>query len=159
MRAVALESDVIVFVSDVWQTTCTAVRAGEEGFVIDSPVYPEELRALPDVLAQAGFPVSGLLRHPRRLGSPAGPPGLPGGCTRVRGVNGRGGWPLSPERRSESCAASMPSTTWSVRARWRWGPCSHCRCPASSSSGPHTSSSCTRATVTRATEPPTGCPG
>lgn len=61
MRAVALHADVIVFVSEVWQTTCTAVRGGDEGFVIDSPVYPEELRALPDVLAQAGFPVSGLL--------------------------------------------------------------------------------------------------
>ena len=61
MRAVALHEDVIVFVSDVWQTTCTAVRGGDEGFVIDSPVYPEELRAMPDVLEQAGFPVSGLL--------------------------------------------------------------------------------------------------
>jgi glyoxylase-like metal-dependent hydrolase (beta-lactamase superfamily II) len=61
MRVIALDADVIVFVSDVWQTTCTAVRAGDEGFVIDSPVYPEELRALPDVLEQAGFPVSGLL--------------------------------------------------------------------------------------------------
>ncbi len=61
MRVVALHADVIVFVSDVWQTTCTAVRAGDEGFVIDSPIYPEELRALPDVLQQAGFPVSGLL--------------------------------------------------------------------------------------------------
>jgi glyoxylase-like metal-dependent hydrolase (beta-lactamase superfamily II) len=61
MRAVALHEDVIVFVSDVWQTTCTAVRGGDEGFVIDSPIYPEELRALPDVLEQAGFPVSGLL--------------------------------------------------------------------------------------------------
>jgi glyoxylase-like metal-dependent hydrolase (beta-lactamase superfamily II) len=61
MRAVALQTDVIVFVSDVWQTTCTALRAGDEGFVIDSPVYPEELRALPDVLEHAGFPVSGLL--------------------------------------------------------------------------------------------------
>jgi glyoxylase-like metal-dependent hydrolase (beta-lactamase superfamily II) len=50
-----------VFVSDVWQTTCTAIRAGDEGFVIDSPVYPEELRVLPGVLEQAGFPVSGLL--------------------------------------------------------------------------------------------------
>ncbi len=29
--------------------------------MIDSPVYPEELRALPGVLEQAGFPVSGLL--------------------------------------------------------------------------------------------------
>jgi glyoxylase-like metal-dependent hydrolase (beta-lactamase superfamily II) len=61
VRAVALHEDVIVFVSDVWQTTCTAVRGGDEGFVIDSPVYPEELRALPDVLEQASFPVSGLL--------------------------------------------------------------------------------------------------
>jgi glyoxylase-like metal-dependent hydrolase (beta-lactamase superfamily II) len=61
MRALALHADAIVFVSDVWQTTSTAVRAGDEGFLIDSPVYPEELRALPDVLQQAGFPVSGLL--------------------------------------------------------------------------------------------------
>jgi glyoxylase-like metal-dependent hydrolase (beta-lactamase superfamily II) len=61
MRVAALVSDVIVFVSDVWQTTCTAVRAADEGVVIDSPIYPEELRAIPNVLAQAGFPVSGLL--------------------------------------------------------------------------------------------------
>jgi glyoxylase-like metal-dependent hydrolase (beta-lactamase superfamily II) len=61
VRAVALHTDVIVFVSDVWQTTSTAVRSGEEGFLIDSPVFPEELRALPDVLEQAGYPVSGLL--------------------------------------------------------------------------------------------------
>ncbi len=61
MRATALHSDVLVFVSDVWQTTCTAVRGGDEGFVIDSPVYPEELRALPEVLRQAAFPPSGLL--------------------------------------------------------------------------------------------------
>ncbi|HTU98467.1 MAG TPA: MBL fold metallo-hydrolase [Solirubrobacteraceae bacterium] len=61
MRAVALHADVIVFVSDMWQTTSTAVRGGGEGFVIDSVLYPEELRALPDVLAQAEFPVSGLL--------------------------------------------------------------------------------------------------
>jgi glyoxylase-like metal-dependent hydrolase (beta-lactamase superfamily II) len=61
MRALALRSDAIVFVSAFWQTTCTAVRAGEEGFVIDSPVFPEELDALPNVLQQAGFPVSGLL--------------------------------------------------------------------------------------------------
>ncbi len=61
MRALALGPDVIVFVSRVWQTTCTAVRAGDEGFVIDSPVYPDELEALPSILQQAGFPVSGLL--------------------------------------------------------------------------------------------------
>ncbi|MEO6858698.1 MAG: MBL fold metallo-hydrolase [Solirubrobacteraceae bacterium] len=61
MRVTAVHSDVIVFVSDVWQTTCTAVRDGDEGFLIDSPVYPQELGALPGVLEQAGFPVSGLL--------------------------------------------------------------------------------------------------
>lgn len=61
MRALGLHRDVIVFVSRVWQTTCTAVRVGDEGFVIDSPVYPDELEALPGVLEQAGFPASGLL--------------------------------------------------------------------------------------------------
>jgi glyoxylase-like metal-dependent hydrolase (beta-lactamase superfamily II) len=61
MRAVAVHADVIVVVSAIWQTTCTAVRSGDEGFVIDSPVLPDELDALPGVLEQAGFPVSGLL--------------------------------------------------------------------------------------------------
>ena len=61
MRALAVHPDVIVLVSRVWQTTCTAVRAADEGFVIDSPVDPEELDALPGVLAGSGFPVSGLL--------------------------------------------------------------------------------------------------
>ena len=61
LRVLALHADVIVFISRVWQTTCTAVRAGDEGFVIDSPVYPDELEALAGVLEQAGFPVSGLL--------------------------------------------------------------------------------------------------
>lgn len=61
MRALAVHADVIVLVSRVWQTTCTAVRAGEEGFVIDSPVDPDELAALPGLLEQSGFPVSGLL--------------------------------------------------------------------------------------------------
>jgi glyoxylase-like metal-dependent hydrolase (beta-lactamase superfamily II) len=37
------------------------VRAGEEGFVIDSPVYPDELEALSELSSQTGFPVSGLL--------------------------------------------------------------------------------------------------
>lgn len=61
MRAVGVHADLIVFISRFWQTTCTAVRAGDEGFVIDSPVYPDELEAVPGVLEQAGFPMSGLL--------------------------------------------------------------------------------------------------
>ena len=61
MRVLAVHADLIVLISRFWQTTCTAVRAGDEGFVIDSPVYPDELEAVPEVLEQAGFPVSGLL--------------------------------------------------------------------------------------------------
>lgn len=61
MKVLALDADVIVFVSAFWQTTCTAARSGDEGFVIDSPVYPDEVDALPRVLEQSRFPVSGLL--------------------------------------------------------------------------------------------------
>jgi glyoxylase-like metal-dependent hydrolase (beta-lactamase superfamily II) len=61
VRAVAINPNLIVLVSAVWQTTSTAVRADDEGFLIDSPVLPEELDALPAVLEQAGFPLSGLL--------------------------------------------------------------------------------------------------
>src|SRR2546423_765641 len=79
MRALALHADVLVFTSQFWQTTCTAVRAGEEGFVIDSPVLPDELDALPGVLDQAGFPVSGLLATHADWGRPASPR-TPLGC-------------------------------------------------------------------------------
>jgi glyoxylase-like metal-dependent hydrolase (beta-lactamase superfamily II) len=61
VRAVTLHHDVLVVTSRVWQTNCTAVRSGDEGFVIDSPLFPDELELLPTVLEQAGFPVSGLL--------------------------------------------------------------------------------------------------
>ena len=61
MRVLALRTDLIAFTSRIWQTACTAVRAGEEGFLIDSPILPEELEALPALLEQAGFPLSGLL--------------------------------------------------------------------------------------------------
>lgn len=61
MRVVGLHQDVLVATSRVWQTTCTIVRSGEEAFVIDSPVFPDELEILPTVLDQAGFAMSGLL--------------------------------------------------------------------------------------------------
>jgi glyoxylase-like metal-dependent hydrolase (beta-lactamase superfamily II) len=61
LRVVTLHPDVAVATSRVYQTTCTAIRSGDEGFVVDSPVYPDELDLLPAVLEQAGFPVSGLL--------------------------------------------------------------------------------------------------
>ena len=51
----------VVAVSAVYATSCTAVRSGDEALVIDSPVLPEELDMLPAVLEQASFPVRGLL--------------------------------------------------------------------------------------------------
>jgi glyoxylase-like metal-dependent hydrolase (beta-lactamase superfamily II) len=61
VRAVGVHPDVIVVVSQVWRTTCTAIRSGEEGLLIDSPVLPAELDALPALLEQSRFPVSGLV--------------------------------------------------------------------------------------------------
>jgi glyoxylase-like metal-dependent hydrolase (beta-lactamase superfamily II) len=61
LRIVSVHPDVLVATSRVWQTSCTIVRSGAEAFVIDSPVYPDELEVLPAVLEQAQFPLSGLL--------------------------------------------------------------------------------------------------
>ncbi|HEY2284037.1 MAG TPA: MBL fold metallo-hydrolase [Solirubrobacteraceae bacterium] len=91
MRAIALHADVLVATSAIWQTNCAIVRGAGEGagadgagagvdgadrggeaakgapgegevFVIDSPILPDELEALPALVEQAGFPdPSGLL--------------------------------------------------------------------------------------------------
>jgi glyoxylase-like metal-dependent hydrolase (beta-lactamase superfamily II) len=71
VRAVSLHRDVIVVTSALLQVNCVIVRGivGEgaevaegEVFVIDSPVLPDELDALPALLEQAHFPSpSGLL--------------------------------------------------------------------------------------------------
>jgi glyoxylase-like metal-dependent hydrolase (beta-lactamase superfamily II) len=61
VRVVSVHQDVIVVTSAIWQTTCTIVRGGDEAFVIDSPVLPEELEALPAVVEQVGFTFAGLL--------------------------------------------------------------------------------------------------
>lgn len=62
MRAIALHPDVVVATSAIWQTNCVLVRAGEEAFLLDSPILPAELEALPTLVEQAGFPApNGLL--------------------------------------------------------------------------------------------------
>jgi glyoxylase-like metal-dependent hydrolase (beta-lactamase superfamily II) len=80
VRAVSLHRDVIVVTSAVLHVNCIVVRGGggedgeigmertggaeprDEAFVIDSPVLPDELDALPTLLEQAQFPApSGLL--------------------------------------------------------------------------------------------------
>ena len=61
MQAVALHPDVIVVVSRAYATSAVLVRGGSEAFLIDSPVFPDELEALGALAAQAEFPVVGLL--------------------------------------------------------------------------------------------------
>jgi glyoxylase-like metal-dependent hydrolase (beta-lactamase superfamily II) len=73
VRAVSLHRDVIVVTSALLHLNCVVVRGGvgEEGeageqlgeaFVIDSPLLPDELDALPALVEQARFPApSGLL--------------------------------------------------------------------------------------------------
>ena len=55
MRAVSAHPDVLVITSRLWQTNAVAMRAGEEAMLIDSPYFPDELEALPGLLAGAGF--------------------------------------------------------------------------------------------------------
>jgi glyoxylase-like metal-dependent hydrolase (beta-lactamase superfamily II) len=76
VRAVSLHPDVLVVTSALLQVNCVIVRGGGgtggvaaggaepagETFVIDSPVLPDELDALPALIEQARFPApSGLL--------------------------------------------------------------------------------------------------
>ena len=61
MRAVGVHPDAVVVTSRIWQTTCTAIRAGDEAMLVDSPYFPDELDALPALLQQAGFEITALL--------------------------------------------------------------------------------------------------
>jgi glyoxylase-like metal-dependent hydrolase (beta-lactamase superfamily II) len=61
LRAVSVHRDALVLTSLMWQTNAVAVRAGGEAMLIDSPYYPDELDALPGVLAGAGFEPDALL--------------------------------------------------------------------------------------------------
>jgi glyoxylase-like metal-dependent hydrolase (beta-lactamase superfamily II) len=61
VQVVALHPGVIVARSAKWQTTCTILHQGEETFVVDSLLFQEELDALPGILGQAGWGLSGLL--------------------------------------------------------------------------------------------------
>jgi glyoxylase-like metal-dependent hydrolase (beta-lactamase superfamily II) len=61
VRAVGVHPDAIVVTSRIWQTTATAIRAGNESMLIDSPYFPDELELLPTLLRQAAFEPNGLL--------------------------------------------------------------------------------------------------
>jgi len=61
LRAVSAHRDVLVITSRLWQTNAVALRAGEEAMLVDSPYFPDELEALPGLLAGAGFEPDALL--------------------------------------------------------------------------------------------------
>jgi glyoxylase-like metal-dependent hydrolase (beta-lactamase superfamily II) len=61
LRAVAVSPDALVVTSGFWQTNAIALRSGEEAMLVDSPYLPEELEALPGVLAGSGFEPDGLI--------------------------------------------------------------------------------------------------
>jgi glyoxylase-like metal-dependent hydrolase (beta-lactamase superfamily II) len=93
VRAVGVHADVIVVVSRIYQTACTAIRAGDEALVIDSPVLPDELEMLPTVLEQAHFPVKALLATHADWDHVLGPlafPGLPLGVAETSAARLRG---------------------------------------------------------------------
>jgi glyoxylase-like metal-dependent hydrolase (beta-lactamase superfamily II) len=61
VRVAAAHRDALVVTSRLWQTNAVALRAGGEALVVDSPYFPDELEALPDLLASSGFSPNGLL--------------------------------------------------------------------------------------------------
>ena len=157
MRAIAVHEDVVVAIGAIWKTTCTAVRAGDEAFLIDSPILPEELEALPALLEQAGFAVSGLLvTHAdwdHLLGRYAFPEASIG-CgetTAARLAAEPGAAQRELREFDEQYLIDRP-------ARCRCRACRRCRCRATARSA-SASWSCTRPTATPPTAPRSGSRG
>lgn len=61
MRAVGLHEDVIAVTSRAFATASVLIRSGGEAFLVDSPVFPDELEILPAIASQAEFNVVGVL--------------------------------------------------------------------------------------------------
>jgi glyoxylase-like metal-dependent hydrolase (beta-lactamase superfamily II) len=61
MRTVAVHRDAVVITSLMWQTNAVALRAGGEAMLVDSPYFPDELDALPNILSAAGFTPDALI--------------------------------------------------------------------------------------------------
>ena len=152
-----VHADVIVLRSRSGRRRARWCAAGEEGFVIDSPVFPDELEVLAGVLEQAGFPVCGLLATHGDWDHLLGRLAFP----EARSASGehRAAARARPRRRpSASCATSTRSTTSTTARRWR---------SAGSSAagarrlrlGRRASSSSTRPTATRPTGWRSGSPG
>ena len=105
----------------MWQTTATALRAGGEALLIDSPYFPDELEALPGAARGGRLRARRPARHPRRLRPPARAARLPGPGARRWASRRWSGCVASRARPSGSCATTTPSTTSRGRRRSRSG--------------------------------------
>ncbi len=106
MQVRALHADVIAVTSRLYRTGAALVRStqtpsgsgtgGEEAFLVDSPILPDELELLPTIAQQAGFGVVGTLATHGDWDHVLGPlafPGVPLGvaestAARMRGAPG-----------------------------------------------------------------------
>jgi glyoxylase-like metal-dependent hydrolase (beta-lactamase superfamily II) len=61
VKVIAVHEDALVITSSLWQTNAVAIRAAGEAMLIDSPIFPDELEMLPEMLRQSGFEPVGLL--------------------------------------------------------------------------------------------------
>jgi glyoxylase-like metal-dependent hydrolase (beta-lactamase superfamily II) len=61
LRVLSVHRDAVVVTSRLWQINAIALRDGEEAMLIDSPYFPDELEALPALLAGSGFEPDALL--------------------------------------------------------------------------------------------------
>jgi glyoxylase-like metal-dependent hydrolase (beta-lactamase superfamily II) len=61
LRVVSVHRDALVVTSRIWQTNAIALRTGGEAMLVDSPYFPDELEALPGLLAGAGFEPDALI--------------------------------------------------------------------------------------------------
>jgi glyoxylase-like metal-dependent hydrolase (beta-lactamase superfamily II) len=61
LKVIAVHEQALVLTSSLWQTNAVVLRAGEEAMLIDSPIFPDELEMVPEMLRQSGFEPVGLL--------------------------------------------------------------------------------------------------
>ena len=134
MRAIGLHEDVIVVESRVWRTTATVVRSGDEAFLIDSPVFPDELELLPSLLEQAQLPVCAACSRRTATGTTCSGGSRSPGARSASPRRRRRGCARDPGARSARCATSTSATTSSARRRSRSARSRRCRCPATAGS-------------------------
>ena len=121
----------IVFVSRVWQTTCTAVRGRRRGVRDRLAGVSGRARGAAGAARAGRLPGQRAAGHPRRLGPPARPARVSRRPRSACAESDR----RAPGRRAgrgpaRAARLRRASTTWTTARRWRWARSRRCRCPA-----------------------------